>query len=476
MAAEFGKRKKRSTKDHPTMKTTTVSNLALLVLSQVLSVAENNVIKDYVIGLSPHYVAAERPQIERRVRDFVLAAPKGSKIRCDDAFALQTITTFSVPDVKFDSQAVRLRAVASQLMALSQWFKKNGTNAVVTSPSGSGQLRPPEYLDFVASDGGGPRSILIIGGPLMEYPTEPSFSMTGGEEGPRVPSDGHLLAPLTSTPYGCAERKGRLRGSQISWCYGSENVWSNGLHKTLVTRFWTLFANQQDAALVSFTADLGGAFSALTQTGRGAVANFDLNPDDNKIEMRVARPRQVPAWLPQAGAETNTARVVSAAAQNRPTVSPSREAAATARAMTEPVNLTAPVSSTVDIGLMWSTQADIDLFVCARPGAAELSYQRVRTPEGAHIHDYRSANSGVDFEWVKLNPGVRFGEIEAWANLFQGRGPVSGRVAVHYQNRVYTGSFTIPAASGNGGVDAATRQNSPHWTRLNLQQILNQNP
>lgn len=458
--------------------------LLLLALITTFANVTADSLTNFAIGLSSAYAAPESEQIERSVKKFILEASKGGRVRIDDGFNLRSIVVFIIPDARYDSPANRVRVLAQPLTTLTLWFRQARTNLASGVLTNTALIRVPEYLDFLAADSAGQsRAVMLIGTPLVVYPTEPTFSMTGGEEGPCVPSDGHLLATVTSTPYGCAERRGRLRGYQISWCYGSENVWSNGLHKTLVTRFWTLFTKQQDAALVSFTADLGAAFAALPQSGRGAVANFDLNPDQTKIEMLVARPRQVPMWLPQVDAATNMAAPVAVVPQRVATVPPgvgtavaqSREPAVGTHPGTPPLNLATPVTSTMDIGLMWTVQADVDLYVRARPSAAELSYQRVRTPEGAHIHDWTQANSATDFEWVKLNPGVRFGEIEAWANLYRGSGPVSGRVAVHYQNRVYTGSFTIPAASGNGGIDAAARATSPNWTRLNLQQILTQN-
>lgn len=469
---------------------TTLPLLLIIALTQVLSAGETNAIKHYFLGLSPYYSPGERAEIERRIRTFALTAPRGSCIKIDDAFNLQTVTVFQVPELKFDSTANRMRAFAENIVALSQWFKKMNTNNAPAELANSALLRVPEYLDFIAADGSGqPHGIMLIGSPFAEYPTERPFSMSGAEESPRVPSDGHLLAGLQNSPYGTMERKGRLRGSQISWCYGSENVWSNALHKTLLTRFWVLFTKQEDATLVAFTPDLASAFATLPQAGRGAVANFDLNPEDTKIEMLVARPRQVPTWLAQAGAETNVAsathlqnqRSGSAARSGQseiPTGVAQRTTPRPSEARRSPVDLTQPIAVTVDIGIMWESsdsQLDVDLYVRARPGAEELWYQKVRTQDGVYVRDWTQPNNRTDFEWVKLNPGVRLAEVEAWVNLFKGRGPISGRVAVHFENRTFLGSFTVPAASGNGGMDARIRQNSPHWTRLDLQKILTQN-
>lgn len=456
------------------MKTTSLLSLAVVTTAIVSNVAAAS-LTNFAIGLAPTYAAQESEQIERSVKKFVLDAPMGSRIRIDDAFNLRSIVTFSVPVVRYDSPANRVRMLSAQFGALIQWFKEARSAVQSSALSNVVALRVPEYLDFVAAEGNQPRSILLIGSPLMVYATEPSFSMSGGDEGVRIPSDGHLMAPLTASPYGCAEKKGRLHGSQISWCYGNENVWQNGLAKTLVTRFWSLFAKQQGATLVSFSGDIGTVFAALSQTGLGPVANVEINANDSKIENRVARPRTVPTWLPLARAETNAVAVSPFAHA----LAPPARASATSALPIAPINLEVPVTSAIDIGIMWTSpyaDLDLDIYGLPRPGAAELSYQKARTADGVLIKDWTQPNSraDADFEWIKMNPGVRFSEMEVWVNLFKGRGPISGRVAIHFEGRTFIGSFHIPAAHGNGGVDAPMRQNSPYWTRLDLQKILTQ--
>lgn len=476
------------------MKTLIQSVIAMVAVGAACSKIDAAVITNFAIGLSPIYSTSASTEIEHNVKKFILDAPKGSRIRLDDAFSLKTITAFSVPNLNYDSPANRARLLAPVFAKVTQWFAEARASGESSTITNSALLRVPEYLDFIAGNGGGqPRGILLIGSPFAQYPTEPTFSMTGSDEGPCVPSDGNLLAGLQSTPYGTAERKGGLRGSQISWCYGSENVWSNGFHKTLVTRFWTLFCKQLDGAFVAFTPDMASAFVAVSKPRLPAVANFDLNLEDTKIEMRLARPRVVPTWLPQG--ETNAASATSvsavavvertaattqqrANAQNPAGPSPRSDQRNQAQSRPLAFDTSQPIASTVDIGIMWESrdsQLDLDLYVRPRPGAEELWYQKVRTPEGAYIRDWTQPNNTTDFEWVKLNPGARLGEVEAWVNLFKGRGPISGRVAVHFGNRTFTGSFNIPAMSGNGGIDARTRQTSTYWTRLNLQQILSQN-
>jgi hypothetical protein len=474
--------------------------LLLLVVSTNITFADGstNISTDFTIGLSPFLSTTESERVERRVKVFVLDAPRGSRIRCDDGFNLQSIVSFTLRDSQFDSPATRMRTFKDSFVRLSKWFRESRANSVSAELTNSGSLRIPEYLDFVASGAvGASRKVILIGSPLARYPTEPSLSMIGFGDEPRVPSDGHLLASLQASPYGTAERRGRLKGSLVSWCYTSENVWSNTLQKTLVTRFWFLFTKQLDATMVAFTPDLQSAFTTPSGPAGLAVGSFDIDPQDTKIEMRLARPRQVPTWLPQLITQTNSSSATSVVAPQTPAIKAERPIG-----VTPPAPAVVPTGSTltrakdvstsshelpsaravprridspVELGIAWEsmdTSLDLDLYVKPSTTAAELSFKNVRTPQGQYVYDWRQPNSQRDYEWVRLSPPVQTDQIEVWVNLFRGRGPIRGTVAVHFANKVYSGTFHLACDQGNRGINAEHRDGDPHWARLDITRIL----
>ena len=124
-------------------------------------------------------------------------------------------------------------------------------------------------------------------------------------------------------------------------------------------------------------------------------------------------------------------------------------------------------SSKTGIGICWSGEGiDLDAYVQPYPGARELSYKRDRTPEGFLYRDERTGNLGRYFEFVEFKTAVDLSRVSVWVNLYAGRGPVSGQVAVFDHGTVKVGSFTVYAAKGNhGGGDRATSQ---CWVEIHL--------
>jgi hypothetical protein len=139
-----------------------------------------------------------------------------------------------------------------------------------------------------------------------------------------------------------------------------------------------------------------------------------------------------------------------------------------------PIDPTQSITAPVHIGIMWESSdpgLDVDLYVRVADHP-ELSYKRVRSLAGEYVHDWRQPNTKADFEWVRLKPPVQLDQIQAWVNLFKGAGPISGRVAVHFEDKTFTGSFAIKATRGNGGWDADLRQSSPCWSRVDIKKIV----
>jgi hypothetical protein len=66
--------------------------------------------------------------------------------------------------------------------------------------------------------------------------------------------------------------------------------------------------------------------------------------------------------------------------------------------------------------------------------------------------------------------------VEAMVNFYQGQAPggTVGEVRVEFEDKIYTGTFRIPAAEGNQGrLDAAQAQ---YWTRLDIPRLLHLEP
>lgn len=498
------------------MKSVTILILTISITISALAAETAGNLTNFSLALSPFYPASVSSEIEYQVKKFALDAPKGSKIRLDDAYHLRSIVDLSPPDLRYDSPANRMRLLAPTFAKLSQWFAQTRTNVAFPELKDSGALKAPQWLDQIsAQPEAEARSFVLIGSPLHRSVEEPGFDMIPD----LYPSDAHLAAAPEISVFSVVHKQNRLANATLHWAYPSESMWANQLHADRVKRFWTLWVNCQNGTLATFSPDLGAVFLAAPKLFPPTVGNYKLELNDVKVTMRAARPREIPRWLATPATDSATvqhnasARIPANPANTGvPTravaIQPAPPAAvpvavapvppppqpgpppqaqvpvAPAQAVARPtvplspvLDMSAPLPVGVDLGLMWSStdqHVDVDVYVRARPGSEEIWYQKTHTPDGVLIKDWTQPNSQTDFEWVKLNPGVRLDQVEAWVNLFKGRGPISGRVALHFENRTFLGSFTIPATSGNGGIDAASRQNSSYWTRIDLRQLLTQ--
>ena len=125
------------------------------------------------------------------------------------------------------------------------------------------------------------------------------------------------------------------------------------------------------------------------------------------------------------------------------------------------------------IGLMWAAPVDVDLHVTPNKVARELYYGYTHSKEGTYFHDYRSANEGVDYEYVELKAPVDIRNVNAWANFYAGNfWPVQGKVIVYYDGKTYYGEFSLAAHTGNRGSVSNLRASSPYWTKIDLLKIV----
>jgi|GEM_PF-1595942 len=440
------------------------------------------------IGVSPYYSPTDGKRVRDALLNFVLSqSPPGNSIDLCDAFNLETIASINVPNVaaKYDSAASRARMLQQPLANLVRWFNQQMSATQPEEFRGSAAVRTVEWLDQMSSAPSQSHIVLVIGNPLRIDPREPAFNMTPD----LIPSDGHLVALPEQSLFSITGKTNRLQGSLVHWTYLSESVWANELHAQRVRRFWCLWFGLQSGSLASFSPDLNSVLALVPRKGVPPIGHFQIDTNDTKVMMLTAVPREVPRWLPQATGETNGPTRTNMPPSGKSTAAPEKPAASRQAPARSPAATVAPavvtqlpawnlaqtINSPLFVGVAWESAdaaLDVDLYVKPFPDAAELSFQRVRTPQGYYVYDWRQPNSRRDYEWVCLQPPVRLDQTTIWLNLFKGHGPISGTVAVHFDNKTYSGGFHIAASRGNGGAHATVRRFSPSWTHVDLAQVM----
>jgi hypothetical protein len=397
---------------------------------------------DFIIGISPFLEKSVKDDTYRSiVRLIVEELPLSSTLTIYDAFDLRTITQVTVPSGRaFNSPKTRANQFAAAIRDLKIFLAQERSGRTHLHLKFEDSIRLPQFLEFLdekSSPTNSPTTVLLIGSPLYRDAKEPVFSMVDGY----FPSDGHLQASREKSVFGF---NGNAESPMtVHWMYFGD-PWVSDLHKEKVTRFWTLYLERRGAQLAALTSDLPTALQSFLQsaTGFGAKSkSWAVDPSQAKIEMlRVSRGVEINDWI------------------TRDTLSMEQ---------TPPTVMVGPMK----IGIRWKQKVDLDLYATPRSGAETLYFEHVRSPEGYYYKDHRSS-PGREYEFIEFEAPIDIHEVQAFVNFYKGDWPggAHGEVRIEFDGRIYGGSFTIRAESGNLG--RAGRTQDEYWTPIPIPKLL----
>ena len=429
----------------------------------------------YVIGLSPDYDVADREKVFQQILLFMLqGASPGEDLTVCDALNRQVVTRFSIPEgslLQNNAQA-RARRLAPNIVAIKNFVLTEHSH----SPDMTGVIRLPEFLDLVGSQLRAPGQtlrVILVGSPF--YVSDDNAF----DEREAYPSDANLTVDERSSFFGTALRKNALTGVTVHYAY-LRDCFVNDFHQERITRFLVLFLKEQGGCLATFAPDPSLAFQRARDNIQQPVVQAEIDPNDTKLEMRHVRARSIPVWFGPTNFIQNVIvpNLISQSPDDESTPAPATNnvlpqttsAVSTMPASGFPV---AAKNDCLGIGLMWGANADIDLHVIPNKSARELYFGYTQSKEGTYFHDYRSANAGVDYEYVELKAPIDISNVSAWANYYAGNAwPVHGKVIVYFGGKTYYGEFSLAAHKGNQAYDSQSRNTSLYWTKIDLLKIV----
>lgn len=468
----------------------TYTRIPIIIAAMVLVVSFTINAATYITGLSPYYPPPDREAVTKGLLLFVLeGAATGDNIIVYDALNLQPVCQFKVSeDTLFQRNArARVQRFKTEIVALQTFLTTDRPHA----PELTGVIHVPEFLNLAGAQlrsPGEPARVIILGSPFYANTDEPAFDMHEA-----VPSDAHLTAAPNESIFSTAQKRSTLRGITVHHAYLHE-CFVNSFHQERITRFWSLYAQHQEGALVTFAPDIGLAFERARANVQQPCVVAKLDAEDSKIEMRRVVPRSLPTWfgptniparveatLPSAirvePLTTNaTSQSYGQPISNRLSSDPGTQNASAHEILSiasAPLPVT-PSAGVIGIGIMWDQKGcDFDLWVRPTSASRELSYRNSVSREGRYFHDYRDRNASLDYEYVELKSEIDVQKIRAFVNFYAGKTATpSGVMVLHYRGNSYRTPFTLKATSGNHGGDANRRGQSPHWVELDLSPLL----
>jgi len=324
--------------------------------------------------------------------------------------------------------------------------------AVVPAPGNTGQnLMIPDALaeigrNILSGLPGRKAEILLLGSWLYFDPKDGRWAMTERY----YPSDGHLRARLTETPFGVAGLSQLLAGATVHFCWPQgQDEFATKAHEEAVRRFWSLWTTSQGGRIGTFSFD---AAICLRRSFAGdASGQSSYEPArDSKIEMLRARPPQ-PATLPASLAQPGEYFL-------RDDV---------------PISRTPPTTTTgiAWVGLKWGAPCDIDLYARAQGTSSWLFFGNARTEEGRFDKDFLTGTGARQFEFIEFARPIDLAKAEVAINLYEGDlpAPPEGVIRVWFGGHVYEAPFKLAAPRGNRGAQPMT---GSHWLRIDLRKVV----
>lgn len=440
----------------------------------------------YAVGIPPHNGAKQGAELFQSLLVFMLetAAP-GDEVTVCDALNQKLVTRFVIPEGTLFQANARARAqrLAFPMTALKQFLLTEHSYPAELS----GVIAFPQFLDFAATQLRRPdQSLHVV---ILASPFYIDASCDGAcNMDVAIPSDAHLTAELQFSPFGCALRKHRLSGMTVHYAYLNVHF-LNDYHQERITRFWALYCQQAGGLLCTFCSDATIAFQRAKENIQQPCVTSQIDLSDKKIEMRqvvrrgVITSQVVTNLVGQLALTSSVPRVtvsVSLPVTNEPFVLPT-PALVTNPPLPSITKLieALPVMTTTNkvvIGIAWSNDVDLDLWVRVNSTARDLYFNNRTTREGRFLHDWRDGNLGVDYEFVELNPesALDLSNIGAWVNYYEGNAsPVRGVAVVRYEGKSYYGEFTLTCPGGNKANEKINRDQSRYWAKLNLADLVN---
>lgn len=416
----------------------TFTSILLLALPVA---AETAPPRTYIIGVSPNLAKSDRDEVLKQLLLLALEkASTGDSITVYDALNLQLSGRLTIPNGKqYDGNPrARVQKMKAELTLLKEFFSRESPHAV----NGEGEMRVPQFLELVGSQlrlNADEITVILIGSAFYRDTREPAFNISDGF----YPSDGHIVADQKRSIYGTANRRDILKNVAVHYCYLHENFATDEF-RNQIGRFWTLFVSQQGGVLPSFAADLPLTTQRALQVKREPFMQAAIDSNDLKIQMHRSGLRTDRSWI-----------------ENDMT----------------PKETTPPPATVgkLKIGIRWTSDVDIDLYVRPRPGAVELYYGKNRSADGVHNKDFESspANS-KGFETVDCYSDVDLKNVQAAVNFYSGTSPggANGIIRVLFNDKLYESTFRIAASSGNRGEAPSQRERSDYWQTIDLLQIV----
>jgi hypothetical protein len=228
--------------------------------------------------------------LKAEIWDFFLhGLALGERLTLYDGMDAREILRIAIPnDRRFEQERVRTRTFGRETAQLSR---------AIDALSAPEEPAVPYRIDFPGfayeysqTQMGGEAQLLVVTSGMHLSDLEPSFSfrLVGTEL--FLPTDAHIEAPLSESPYGTLGLETALNDVAVHFCLQSDGMRLTTYQKDELRRFWSLYVDRLGGKLATFTESLPGCFERWRGKADSGMPEEALDISSNILAMRrVAR-------------------------------------------------------------------------------------------------------------------------------------------------------------------------------------------
>lgn len=403
--------------------------LRLLIAALFAVMGANAAAKESVIGLSPHLPPPEKEALIRTVVAYLGATlERGETAYIVDAHRLTRIGAITAPDRDgFDSLKARIKANREAVRGLKSYAAEDTGDV-------SGLIDLAAFLRHVGATypARSDRELIVVGSPLSHDPRSPDFSM---RDQAAVPTDSHLLASRSETPYGASNDVDRLANYRGHFGLAGPDWTVSDAHAFAVERFTALSFLVRSARFAGVAVDAASAFRNAMEAD---LPEAEIEPVPSEELLMIRHKAEA-----RAEAAEEPAIMAAASIYERPLSSTPPSADRLARA------------EAAEVAIRWSAceSCDLDLAVWPEGAVGPIDFRNPNAPEGRLIKDHRSSPAANGWEQIVFSAPIDLRALVVAVNFYAGASPggAVGEIRIAIEGETWGRSFRIPAGQGNGG-------------------------
>lgn len=225
-------------------------------------------------------------ELKAEIWDFFLNdLGPGNDLTLYDGLRLRERLRISVPDdPSFEDPRTKTKALGRETAQLG---REIDSLAEEGNPEEPYRISFPQFVyEYSQTRSSAEAEMLVVTTGLHVSELEPSFSFRLHDGTLYLPTDGHIEAPLSESPFGTQGLEQALEGVGVHFCVLSDETRLTTYQKDELRRFWSLYIEWLGGEIATFTSNLPACFDRWRDKARDGLPKEKLDISEEVLAMR----------------------------------------------------------------------------------------------------------------------------------------------------------------------------------------------